>query len=94
MSKKSTRPRAANKKPKKPFRLDRVVAGVGRIQRSSGTHDRRLFRQLNQMIDQMRDYGQHDVLRAIRDGEWTPLEVYRLYRGSGGLFRTVAVYQK
>ena len=75
--------RTSKKNRKKPFRLDRVVAGVGRIQRSSGTHDRRLFRQLNQMIDQMRDYGQHDVLRAIRDGEWTPLEVYRLYRGSG-----------
>ncbi len=83
MPSRSISSRTSKKNRKKPFRLDRVVAGVGRIQRSSGTHDRRLFRQLNQMIDQMRDYGQHDVLRAIRDGEWTPLEVYRLYRGSG-----------
>ena len=68
---------------KKPLRLDRIIASVGRIQRSSGTHDRRLFRQLNQMIDQLRDYGRHDILRAIRDGEWTPLDVYRLYRAHG-----------
>ena len=83
MPNRSKRSPTSKKNRKKPFRLDRVVAGVGRIQRSSGTHDRRLFRQLNQMIDQLRDYGQHDILRAIRDGEWTPLEVHRLYRKGG-----------
>lgn len=85
MTSRSMSSRRSKKNRTKPFRLDRLVPGVGRIQRSSRTHDRRLFRQLNQMIDQMRDYGQHDILRAMRDGEWAPLEVYRLYRGSGGL---------
>jgi integrase len=68
---------------KNPLRLDRVVTGVGRIQRSSGTRDRRLFRELHKMIDQLRDYGRTDILRALRDGHWAPLEVYRLYRRAG-----------
>lgn len=71
------------KSKKKPLRIDRIVAGIGRIQRSSGTHDRRLLRELNKMIDQLRDYGRLDILRALRDGEWTPLEIYRLYRVAG-----------
>jgi hypothetical protein len=68
---------------KKPCRLDRLVAGVGRIQRSTGTRDRKLVRELNKMIDQLRDYGRTDILRAIRDAEWTPREVYVLYRAAG-----------
>ncbi len=52
--------------------LDRIIDGVGRIQRSSGTYDHKLFRELNKMIDQLRDYGRLDILRALRDGEWSP----------------------
>jgi hypothetical protein len=73
---------AMSKNLRKPLRLDRLTP-VGRIQRSSGTRDRRLFRELNKMIDQLRDYGRFDILRALREGEWTPLEIYRLYRAHG-----------
>jgi hypothetical protein len=77
------RSRTSRRSRKKPLRLDRIVAGAGRIQRSSGTRDRRLFRELNKMIDQLRDYGRTDILGAIRDGEWTPRAVYKLYRVAG-----------
>ena len=68
---------------KKPYRLDRVVAGAGRIQRSTGTRDRRLVRELNKMVDQLRDYRRLDILTAIRDGDWSLQEVYERFVASG-----------
>lgn len=62
------------------FYLDRRVPGVGRIKRASGTTHAPTFRRLNEMIDGLRETGRLDLLRAIKGGRLTPLEVWDAYR--------------
>lgn len=62
------------------YTLDRTVKGVGRIKRASGTNDAALAKLMDAMLLTLKKAGRLDVLRAIRDGVNTPLEVWNKYR--------------
>lgn len=63
--------------------IDRQFAGIGRIQVRSGTHDRAVFDQLNQMLTALWQFRRTDVLAAIRDGKASALDVLAAYRTRG-----------
>lgn len=79
------------------FRLDRRFRGVGRIALASGTNNRKQFERLDGLLTELHQDGRHDILRAIRDRNVTPLEVLdaqrsnRLHEIAGGaaLFRPI-----
>lgn len=63
--------------------LDRQFAGLGRIQVRSGTHDRAVYDQLNQMLTSLYQFRRLDILAPIRDGVVRPLDVFAAYRQRG-----------
>ena len=63
--------------------LDRQFAGVGRLQARSGTHDRAVYDQLNQMLTSLYQFRRIDVLAAIRDSLVQPLDILAAYRRRG-----------
>lgn len=56
--------------------IDRVFRSVGRIKRASGTNNPAVKRKLDRMLTKLFDDGEIGLLRDIRDGRRTPLEVY------------------
>lgn len=62
------------------FVVKRVFAGVGEIRRASGTTDRRLYRQLDEMLSTLYQGGRLDVLELVRDGQLKLLECWKHYR--------------
>lgn len=62
------------------FILDRRFPHVGRIKRASGTTHAPTYRRLNEMLDGLWQRGRLDLLRAIRDGQLKPLQVWDAYR--------------
>lgn len=68
------------------FVIDRRFRHVGRIRRASGTTILRTFRRLNELLTELHELGRLDLLRAIRDGHLSPLEVLEAKR-IGGLDR-------
>lgn len=62
------------------YRIDRVFKGVGRIARASGTRSLKRFRAIDNLLTELHEDGKLDVLRAIRDGSLSPLEVYSASR--------------
>lgn len=58
------------------FRFDRRFAGVGRITRASGAQELRTFRRLDDLLTELYEDAKLDILRAIKDGRLTALEVY------------------
>jgi integrase len=58
------------------YQIDKRFKGIGRIQRASGTKDKKTFRAILTMMDELYHTGKHDVLREIQAGVVTPLEVY------------------
>jgi hypothetical protein len=61
------------------FIIDRRTR-VGRIAVASGTTHAPTFRRLNEMITTLNETGRDDILRALRDGEISPLSVYAAFR--------------
>lgn len=59
--------------------LDRKTR-VGRIVRASGTRHLPTFRRINEMITTLNETGRDDILRALREGELSPLSVYGAFR--------------
>lgn len=59
--------------------IDRRFAGVGRIHRASGTADRVVRRRILKMLTALKDGARLDILRALRDGSVTFLEVLDAY---------------
>lgn len=55
--------------------IDRTFRGVGRIKKASGTTIPQVRRKLSKMLTALADEGRLDLLRAIRDGELTLMEV-------------------
>lgn len=60
-----------------------VVTRAGRIKRASGTLDEALLKKLKKMIRALAGSTHSEYVRAIRDLQMTPLEVYDLYRIHG-----------
>jgi hypothetical protein len=61
------------------LRVDRTFRGIGRIAKATGTSDPAMRRRLSRMLDVLFEDGRFDVLRAVRDGQLTLLEVYDAY---------------
>jgi integrase len=55
--------------------IDREFHPIGRIKVASGTTRRVTLKRLNEMITALRELPRHDILRAIRDHQLTPLQV-------------------
>lgn len=60
--------------------IDRRFRGVGRIKRASGTKVPAVKRKLDRMLTALFDEGRLDILRLIRDGALTLLEVHDAYQ--------------
>lgn len=60
--------------------IDRIFGGVGRIKKRSGTYTPAVKRKLERMLDGLYDEGRLDILRLIRDGKLTLLEVHHAYQ--------------
>lgn len=60
-----------------------VVTRVGRIKRASGTNDEAVLKKLKKMIRTLAGSTHAEYVRAIRDGQMSPLEVYALFRVHG-----------
>jgi integrase len=62
------------------LKFDRRFGNLGRICRSSGTADARVFRELNAMLTTLHETGRTDILKGVRDGWLRPLEVWSAFR--------------
>jgi hypothetical protein len=72
--------RAGDKKGRRgTFIIDRRTR-VGRIAVASGTTHAPTLRRLDEMITTLNETGRDDILRAVREGELTPLSVYAAFR--------------
>jgi integrase len=60
--------------------IDREFAGVGRIKRATGTTNPIVKRKISKMLTDLRSEGRLDLLRDVRDGNTTLLELYDAYR--------------
>lgn len=60
--------------------IDRRFRGVGRIHRASGTTDNRVRSKIERMLQALHEDGRLDILRAIRDGNVSFLQVLDCYR--------------
>ena len=58
------------------FHIKRSYKGIGQIRRASGTKDEKTFDEILDMLTKLLDSGKHDILREIRDGVLSPIEVY------------------
>lgn len=58
------------------LQIDLRFTGVGRINRASGTTDPKVLRKIKRTLRDLQDDGRLDILRAIRDGHVSCLEVY------------------
>jgi integrase len=60
--------------------IDRNFRGVGRLKKASGTLRPDVVRRINRMLTALYEDGRLDLLRAIRDGHLTLLEVHAAYQ--------------
>lgn len=60
--------------------LDRHFRGVGRIKRATGTTSRRMYDRITAMCTELYEDGRLDILRALRTGELSFLQVYEAHR--------------
>lgn len=60
--------------------IDRTFRGVGRIKKATGTSNKAVQRKMSKMLTALHDDGRLDILRAIRDGDVSMLEVYDAYQ--------------
>ena len=60
--------------------IDRSFKGVGRIKKASGTTIPQVRRKLSRMLTALADEGRIDILRAIRDGDLTLMQVHDAYQ--------------
>lgn len=60
--------------------IDRRFRGVGRLKKASGTKLKVVQNRLNRMLDVLYADGRLDILRLIRDGKLTLLEVHDAYQ--------------
>lgn len=64
------------------LRIDRVFKAIGRIARATGTDDPQIRDNISAMLTVLYRHGRLELLRAIRDGRLTMLEVYAAYERS------------
>lgn len=62
------------------FRIDRRFRGVGRIALASGTTSKQTLAKLNNLLTELYEDGRLEILRGIRDRQWTIQEVLQAKR--------------
>jgi integrase len=62
------------------LRFDRRFGPVGRLNIASGTEDRDQFRRMNDMLTELYRTGRWDFLRALRNHQLAPLELWDAWR--------------
>lgn len=62
------------------FAFDRVIPGVGRFRCASGTTDKRVFKQMDAMLDALYGQGRLDLLAAMKSRKVPMMQVYSAYR--------------
>lgn len=62
------------------LRIDRTFKGVGRVAVFTGTTITAVRNRMSRMLTALHEEGRLDILRSIRDGEVTILEVYSAYQ--------------
>lgn len=68
------------------FRLDRRFRSIGRINRASGTTERKTFEAIDSMLGVLYQQGHWDVLKQIKTGHVLPLQALSLWR-QGQIYR-------
>jgi len=53
---------------------------IGEIRRASGTNDQKTFRAIEKLMKELYDTGKHQILREVRDGIVSPLQVYAFWK--------------
>jgi integrase len=71
--------------------LDRTFKGVGRIQRATGVTRLEDYELISSMLTELSRSGKHEILRDIRDGKVTLVEVYGYYH-EGQLEQTPSAF--
>jgi len=61
------------------IRLDRMFKGIGRVARATGTNDKATAKAIDVMLTTLYQTARWDIVREIKDGIVTPLEVYSYY---------------
>jgi len=59
--------------------IDRKFGHIGRIQKASGTNDKKTFKAIVAMLDELWSTGKHPILKEIKRGIVSPLEVYSFF---------------
>lgn len=80
---KSTKKAANRSNGRGTLRLDVQIPGVGRIAKASGLTDRSAFKRLNDLVANLLGAGRLDILRAVKDGAITPMQLYDVSRRIG-----------
>lgn len=62
------------------YRLDRIIDGVGRINRASGTHDPKTFKAIDALLTTLASQGRHDLLREVKNGRLKAVVLYAWHR--------------
>lgn len=62
------------------LKIDRNFPGVGRIKKHTGTTRPDVRKRISKMLTALYEDGKLDILRAIRDGDLTMLEVHAAYQ--------------
>lgn len=62
------------------LRIDRRFKGVGRLNRASGTTNPAIKRKIDRMLTALYDEARIDILRALRDGHVSFMQVYDAHR--------------
>ena len=64
------------------FVIDRIFRGVGRIKQASGTTHAKTFGRINEMLTVLFERGRLDLLQGLKDGLYTPMQLYHAYSTS------------
>ena len=60
--------------------IDKRIKGLGRLKKSSGTNDPSTYKKLLGMVETLQDSGRLDILRNIKNGTVSLLEVWEHYK--------------
>ena len=64
------------------YRFDRLIPGLGRLTRSSGTDRRSVFRRMDAMLTALIGQGRLDLVRAVHSGRLPALVLFDADRKS------------
>ena len=69
-----------NNKGRGTFSYQKRFKKIGEIRRASGTNDPKTFRAIGKLLKDLYYTGDHQILREVRDGIVSPLQVYAFWK--------------